>query len=285
MPSHNAGYQISTMTRGEVEIAIDWASREGWNPGLHDAACFYAADPQGFLLGKLNGEAISTISAVKYGDNFGFIGLYIVEKRFRHQGHGIQIWDRALADLKGRAVGLDGVVAQQENYKRSGFALAHRNIRYAGTSAGAGGAEPTCVSLADIAFADLATYDRRFFPAQRDAFLNAWVSQPQSHALGIVENGQLSGYGVIRACQAGYKIGPLNAESPGIAATLFAALVGSIPPGATFYLDVPEPNRQAVALAQSHGMTPSFETARMYIGAAPALPLGKIFGITSFELG
>lgn len=284
MPLHNADYQISTMTRGEVETAIGWASSEGWNPGLHDAGCFYAADPQGFLLGRLSGEAISTISAVRYGDDFGFIGLYIVEQRLRRQGYGIQIWDRALAGLKGRTVGLDGVVAQQENYKKSGFALAHRNIRFAGTSGG-GAASAGCVGLADVAFADLAAYDRRFFPAQRDAFLKAWIEQPQSQALGIVENGQLCGYGLIRACQAGYKIGPLNAERPGSAAALLAALLGTIPPGSAFYLDVPEPNWQAVALAQSLGMAPAFETARMYTGAAPALPLEHIFGITSFELG
>ena len=33
------------------------------------------------------------------------------------------------------------------------------------------------------------------------------------------------------------------------------------------------------------GLTPVFETARMYRGPAPALPLERIFGITTFELG
>jgi len=32
-------------------------------------------------------------------------------------------------------------------------------------------------------------------------------------------------------------------------------------------------------------MKPVFETARMYTGAAPDLPLPKLFGVTSFELG
>lgn len=33
------------------------------------------------------------------------------------------------------------------------------------------------------------------------------------------------------------------------------------------------------------GLAPVFETARMYRGAMPRLPLERIFGITSFELG
>ena len=40
-------YRIETMPFSEVETAIDWAAREGWNPGLSDAACFHAIDPNG----------------------------------------------------------------------------------------------------------------------------------------------------------------------------------------------------------------------------------------------
>ena len=73
------GYHIRVMTRPEVDLAVDWAAAEGWNPGLADAECFYAADPDGFLIGLLGDEPVATISAVKYGKSFGFIGLYIVK--------------------------------------------------------------------------------------------------------------------------------------------------------------------------------------------------------------
>ncbi len=39
-----------------------------------------------------------------------------------------------MARLGARTVGLDGVVAQQENYKKSGFVLAHRNVRHGGVA-------------------------------------------------------------------------------------------------------------------------------------------------------
>ena len=45
------------MRREEVAFAIDLAAREGWNPGLHDAECFFAADPDGFLIGELQDRA------------------------------------------------------------------------------------------------------------------------------------------------------------------------------------------------------------------------------------
>ena len=56
-------------------------------------------------------------------------------------------------------------------------------------------------------------------------------------------------------------------------------------PGEAIYLDTPEPNAKAVALARRHGMVAVFETARIYTKAIPDLPLAEIFGVTSFEVG
>jgi len=89
---------------------------------------------------------------------------------------------------------------------------------------------------------------------------------------------------VIRKCRQGYKIGPLFADGEAIAEKLLLALTG-IAPGEEFFLDIPEPNAAARALVCRHNMQMVFETARMYAGVAPALPLSKIFGVTSFELG
>jgi GNAT superfamily N-acetyltransferase len=79
---------IQTMRRDEVGFAIELAAAEGWNPGLHDAGCFHAADPGGFLVARCGGETVGCIAAVSYGGCFGFIGLYIVVPRWRGKGIG-----------------------------------------------------------------------------------------------------------------------------------------------------------------------------------------------------
>jgi len=61
---------IRTATRTEVDIAIEWATREGWNPGFYDADCYYSADPNGFLIGFLGNEPIATISMDSRGRSF-----------------------------------------------------------------------------------------------------------------------------------------------------------------------------------------------------------------------
>ena len=271
------------MTRDEIAFAIDLAAAEGWNPGVSDAATFHAADRDGFLIGLLDGEPIACISAVSYQGSFGFIGLYIVAPAHRGKGYGLAIWKQAMARLAGHTVGLDGVVAQQANYRRSGFTLAYRNVRFEGR--GGGGAADDLVDARALPFDTLCAYDRRAFPAARAAFLRAWLDQPGATALASIDGESLRGFGVIRPCRAGFKIGPLFADTPAIADVLHRNLAARAPDGSAVYLDVPEPNAAALDLCARAGMRRVFETARMYTGPAPDVDLARVFGVTTFELG
>jgi len=276
---------IRAMTLPELEVVLDWAAMEGWNPGLQDAASFYAADPDGFLLGLLDGEPVASIFAVRYGAGFGFIGGYIVRPEFRGKGYGMAVWQAGMARLAGRNVGLDGVPAQQANYARSGFRLAHRNVRYEGCGSDVPAADRV-LPLGQQDLDDILRYDRAFFADDRQYFMRYWLRQDGSVAFGVRDaDGSLLGYAVLRPCRAGFKIGPLCAESPEVAEELMQALRGRVPADEPVFLDVPEPNAAAVALAERHGMRACFETARMYTGEDPGLPLARQYGITTFELG
>lgn len=262
---------------------LEWAAREGWNPGLDDAEPFRAADPEGFLIGRLAGEPVGCISVVRYPDDFGFLGFYIVVPEHRGRGHGLELWRAGLAHLDGCNIGLDGVVAQQANYRKSGFQLAHRNVRFGGTVAARPLDDPRVVPLDRVPFDEVLAYDRGCFGFDRRAFLERWVARPRV-AAGFVERGRLLGYGVLRPCRQGFKIGPLFADRADAAEALFLALAAEAR-GTQLFLDPPEPNGEAVALARRHGLGPVFETARMYSRGDPGLPLSRIWGITTFELG
>jgi GNAT superfamily N-acetyltransferase len=281
----NKNYTIRTMDRKEVDIAIEWAAMEGWNPGFHDADCYFTADPNGFFIGLIGDEPIATISAIKYGASFGFLGFYIVKPEYRGKGYGIQIWNAALKYLEGRNIGLDGVVAQQDNYKKSGFKLAYRNIRYEGVFSCPLPPGSEILALSKLAFETIDAYDRPFFPENRSQFIKSWINQPDGYSLGIMQNGKLSGYGTIRACRIGYKIGPLFADNPQLAESLFLALKSKVISSEPVFLDVPAVNQPALALAERYNMKVSFETARMYTGERPDTPVHHLFGVTSFEVG
>ncbi len=274
------------MTEEEVKsIAVEWAAEEGWNPGLYDASCFYEADSGGFFVGLLDNEPISCISAVAYDKAFGFIGFYIVKPEYRGKGYGLKIWDAAMAYLNTQNIGLDGVIEQQSNYKKSGFELAYSNIRYEGSAKRTDKNFPEIVRLSEISFYDIARYDTALFPVPRHQFLKTWLTQPESMALAALQDKQIVGYSVIRKCRIGYKIGPLFADNKDIANKLYLALCNFVELGSQVYLDVPEVNKAAIELAESYGMQKVFGTARMYTKSQPNIDINKIFGVTTFELG
>jgi GNAT superfamily N-acetyltransferase len=119
---------IRALTSFEVEQLVDWARIEGWNPGFVDAPALHAADPQGFIGCFVDGQMAAGISAVRYGSDFGFIGLYITRPDFRGKGFGRKVWDAGMAHLDSRTIGLDGVPEQQANYRSMGFEPAYETF-------------------------------------------------------------------------------------------------------------------------------------------------------------
>lgn len=277
-----------TATRDELELAVQWAAQEGWNPGLEDADIFWATDPEGFVCAEEDGEVIATGSVVSYDGDFGFMGFFIVRPDLRGQGIGRDFWhwrrDLLLSRLKhGAAIGMDGVFDMQPFYARGGFAFTHRNLRMEGVGQKQD-PESGLLDLAEVPFEKIEVYDQRHFGFNRSEFLRRWIQPKGGCSLGYIEGGQLKGMGVIRPCQNGFKIGPLFADEAKLADRLFRTL-SSYAAGQPLFLDVPENNSAALALAKMHGLQEVFGCARMYHGRVPDLPWGNIYGVTTFELG
>jgi GNAT superfamily N-acetyltransferase len=271
---------IRTLSFAEVKTLVDWAAGEGWNPGLYDAAAFHAADPEGFLGAFVDDRMVAGISAVNYG-GFGFIGLYICRPDMRGRGYGKAVWDAGMARLARVTIGLDGVPAQQANYRSMGFVPAYRTYRFSGRL-------PVSSSPSDIRPVEpdllpaLLEFDRRFFPAARPAFLERWLAKPHIALVHAVASG-VQGYGVARECREGFKVGPLFVVDETTAAGLLAALCAQCP--GEVHIDVPENKTNFTDLLLAAGFSRGFETARMYRGPAPELESAGVFGISSLELG
>lgn len=283
-------YRIKKMTRADLELAIDWAADEGWNPGLSDIEAYLSADPDGFFGGWIGERMIASISVVNHGPDFSFLGLYIVEPSHRGSGRGLALWREAIRHAGDRNIGLEGVIAQQDNYAKSGFRLANRTVRLGGvpSPAGTSGWKAGNAAIAPLREIgpELEEFDRSVFPGLRREFLVRWLSTPGHAALEARKAGKLAGYGVIRPCRIGHRIGPLFATDPATARDIASALVESRE-GAKgkVYLDVPEPNEAAMRIGRDLGLTAVFETARMYTGSDPDIRLENIYGVSSLELG
>ena len=274
---------IRTLSLQELRVLIDWAAAEGWNPGLEDAAMFQAADPEGFIGAFVGSDMVAAISAVAYGRDFGFIGLYICRPDMRGKGYGKAVWTAGMDRLAGRTIGLDGVQEQQANYRSKGFMPVYETIRYSGRPASlpAAAERPRIVTAQPVP--DIIAYDALCFPAPRRSFLQRWLLPPH-HAVAAITSRGTAGYAVARACRSGFKIGPLFADNVQTALELLGELAGACE-GGELNIDVPTTQVDFIAALEAAGFSPTFSTTRMYKGSPPKLDAKRVFGVTTLELG
>ena len=281
---------IRPMNANEVQQLVAWAGAEGWNPGMHDAQAFWNLDPEGFLAIANQDEVLGGGAIIRHSDHFGFMGLFIVNNAHRGKGLGTKLWfarrDRLLSRLTdGGTIGLDGVDAMVPFYQQGGFEPFTRHRRFQLTQSAPGlMRSERIVDLASVSLPLLADYDSQCFPSRREPFLAAWTTQTKAVSLACVTASQLLGYGVMRPCQIGWKIGPLFADSVEVADDLFQAFqLASL--DLPIFLDVPDNHPAALALCQKYNMQEVFGCVRMYYGPAPPLDHQRIFGITTLEVG
>lgn len=275
------------MKRAELDLAVEWAGAEGWGPGRGDADAFWAADPKGFWALDLDGEMVASLSAVRNSGGVVFMGFYIVAPEHRGSGLGIELWNDVWSRLEGATLAGDAVPEQVHNYEKDGFRVAHRNSRFIADRLPAresGPAAARIVEASKVPFDRLAEFDGEHAFGPRPRFLERWIAPAERRSLVALGDGdRIVGFGSIRRAAACDRVGPLFAADAEVARELLLGLAEGR--DAAVAIDVPLPNGAAVAMVEQLGMTPSFETARIYRGTDPGIPLDRIFGITSLELG
>ncbi|WP_062268596.1 GNAT family N-acetyltransferase [Endozoicomonas arenosclerae] len=278
--------EVITLKEEDTVAMFDWVRQQGWNPGLQDASTFYkAAHGHGALLGIKQGDRLAGVSGVfNHSHRFAYFGLYIVHPDFREKGLGFEMTRHRLHLAGHRNIALDGVIEQCPTYRRTGFRAAHQSFRFCfKKSLKPSGAKLT--ALKDITLIELLDYEQQgLFPCRRKAYLKAWLTQKDAIGYCSLKDQTIQGYGVMRPCIEGFKIGPLFADTPDIAKEILLTLLSETQ-GAPAFCDIPEPNEQGVKLFQSLGDKTDFETIRMYNGYEPEMDYARIFGLTSLEAG
>jgi GNAT superfamily N-acetyltransferase len=281
------GFQIGQMRPDDVAVLEGWAATEGWNPGLGDLSLAYGIDPDAFIALHEGSELVGAGSIFRHNDSAGFMGLFIMHPDHRGRGLGTILWkwrrDRLIARLGPTAsIGMDGVLEMVPFYIKGGFRQHHRNVRFQGMATSAPPAG--CVTLSEVDPAQVMAMDLECFGSDRARFMTSWLTRPGVVAMGLVEDGVLTGFGVARPCRTGHKIGPLYARSPQQAERILNDLSGRIA-GDQVQIDAPDLNPDAAAIFAALGWSPVFQCARLYLGAAPLADLGATYGVASLEFG
>ncbi|MBE9204483.1 GNAT family N-acetyltransferase [Synechocystis salina LEGE 06099] len=298
-------YLIRPMEVGDRPLVTRWAQQEGFCPGIGDLGIFYDTDNSGVWVGEWEGKPVGCIAGIRYDENYGFIGLFLVQPEYRGRGFGVALWQTAIAHLENvSCVGLEAALARVEDYQKWGFRPAYYTRRYRLPPAD----RRSCVrpSFApdlppgyqlmagdELTEAKVQAYDARHEATPRPLFLHEWLGRPEGKVMVILDNqGDCCGYGRIRPCllpddedgfPQGWRLGPLMADSTALAGALLDMLLGDRQ--GPVFIDVPEINQDAIYLLEERGFELTLLNLRMYKGNPPQLPLEDIYGLACLELG
>ena len=123
-----AELSLGPMRREEVDMLVGWAADEGWNPGISDIGIAWDTDPEAFIALQRGSDLAGGGTIIRYGDHYGFMGLFIVRRDLRGDGLGGQLWRYRLKCLQdrlapGATIGMDGVFAMVPFYQHGDLNL------------------------------------------------------------------------------------------------------------------------------------------------------------------
>ena len=289
-------FQIRELKSDQIPLVTDWSRREGFAPGLGDLEIYRQTDRQGLWIAWLDQEPIGCIVGVRYNPHYGFIGLYLVVPHQRGHGYGQRLWMHALdhlADLT--CIGLEAAPARILDYAGWGFESSSMTTRWRcfnqSNSEDLWGDLPPGLQVvkgSSVPLEAVQLYDAQREPSPRPHFLADWLGHPSGEVLTILDDkGNCHGFGRIRPCLLqdgeGWRIGPLLADSPGIAAYLIQKLQECHP--GVLLIDTPGLNSAANDLMATLGFKAESETMRMYRGGLPKVDLSDVFALACLELG
>lgn len=283
------------------------SEEEGWRARESDPECYFVAGlVSNFFVGELNGERISCVCAMKYGDEQAYVGLFMVVKQYRGRGYGLRTWNETVMKIEPRFnAALDALVNMESTYNKSGFRrewINHRyDIKVANVVKVLSDAQKLLPAKAVVSPTDkvdlkkLSEYDSVIFGTCRENVLAAWITV----ALGgwvVLSDDKIVGYLILRKTvlfsKEGYFAGPFFADDLTIAKVLLKTACEFISrqdaaPDRVIAMDVPvEFNPEGVHLFEQElsGASVS-DTVRMMTKGVPNVPLQKVFGIGSLIIG
>jgi ribosomal protein S18 acetylase RimI-like enzyme len=252
------------------------AVAEGWVAEPWEIAFLLTVFPQGcYCTRDSAGKVIAFVTSLQH-ETSGWIGNLIVAEEFRGRGLGGALFRKAKEALDAAGVKTYWLTASkmgQSLYEKNGFSSIDTIVRWVGTgrqrrlSRGQNAGSPATT-------ASIISADRLCWGDRRESLLAATVKR------GRVMHEE-TGFIVVQPCGEALQLGPFSALDSGTAEGLLEKVLGTIPPGAKFFLDAPASNRPALRLFKRKGMRMAGRNELMYAGDRPDYRPEMLYGLAT----
>lgn len=278
---------VRPLTSTDLPLGMRLKSAAGWNQTEADWRRALSLDPQGSFVGQLDGADVGTVASVTFGP-VAWIGLMLVDPAARGRGVGKRLMLAALEYLDRRGVmtvRLDATPQGEPLYRQLGFAADFLLHRWSGRPQTRESKIPS--EIAPIGPANLsavAQLDRQITRTDRSPLIAALLDETPRLAHLVRRDDRVAGYLLSRAGTNATQIGPCLADDPDAGAALLRFALARLADQPVF-IDIPEVNEPARAIAQEHGLAIQRPLQRMTRGAKVAEQAEKIWAAFGPEKG
>ncbi len=294
----NNHLSIKPLCVDDIDFVTEISRKEGFAPGIGDLAIYKNTDKQGLWVGWLGDDPIGCIAGVRYTENYGFLGLFLVINKYRGKGFGMQLWKKALSHLSDLScIGLEAAPERVADYSKWGFTISSKTTRWHWLGDGKLLENNVMNNYLDnFSFVEgssipqnaVEKFDEKRETTPRPHFLSSWLKHPAGKVMAVIDNEKrCHGFGRIRPCLLqngdGWRIGPLMADNPDLLKILLKKLIESHP--GLIIIDSPGLNTSASEVFNRLGFKSESETFRMYRGSQPPVSMNDVYGLACLELG
>lgn len=259
---------------GDLPAALELCRSASWNQTHADWSRLIRHDPNGCFAVDVDGALAGTVTTVSYGTDLAWIGMMLVHSRYRRRGIATDLIRTSLDYLHQRnvqCIKLDATPEGQSVYERLGFQVERTFQRW--------------VYHKRVVRRDenRRTLTGNHFELDRMAFAvdrSRWLTELARDCTVCVRD---RGFGMLRPGANACYLGPVVAETPGIARELIQQLMQNAQSDSVYW-DVM--NEDAAAIAKSLGFSPIRDLARMWIGEQRVFPAMNLqFAISDLATG
>lgn len=277
---------IRLISEHDIEFVYTLCKNEHWNYSRKMIKRLIGYEPNGCFIAEVDGTPVGHVFSINYG-KIGWIGLLIVERKYRRQGVGTRLMKHVmgyLLNLGVETIRLEAVPKIMSLYQKLGFIEEFDSLRFEGINEKAEQSTNSYISLiSENEIAKIAKFDEMYFGVNRERVLRKLYADNPETCFAARENSKIVGYIFCCRMEIGYRIGPWVCipNYVEIAKQLILKCMEIIEANAKLYVGVPGVNEAAVRLLQDLKFRLCPKSIRMYFGRK--LESDRIQGIFSIS--
>jgi len=266
-----SGVVMRVAKPSDVGSVCGLTDRVRWNHSAEVIERFLSYEPEGCFVAEVEGQHVGNVFTVSFG-KVGWIGLLIVDEKFRRRGIGTLLMRRGISYLHKVGVEtmeLEAVPEIADLYRKLGFVDEFDSLRFTKVNKINHPSESFEVRpMNRDELGEVSAFDFRYFGADRSRVLRSLLESSPELCFVSRSGRLIDGYVMSYGMKVGYRIGPwvCRPDSPMVARGLILKCMEAIGEGEKLFVGVPAVNDVAVWIMKELGFELVTKSLRMCLG-------------------